>query len=271
MSFGCATNYCEEGLLRLLFGKASPVPSGQVYLAVGTADATDASSDTWSAEISGGGYERKEIYFYPITSGVVIKNISSVAFPKATANWGTITSWAIWTAKTGGKMLVYGTFASSVVVNSGYILRVPKNAIAIDGYAAPGANHSSFVYRKFLNHLLAKQSYSSPNIYLALAGTTPGVDTTGSELNEPSGNGYARKAWSSWNDPVQLVGPTEVTNSGAINFNQATGDWTPSIVACALVDAASGGNVLAWGDASGSIYNGDIAHFNDAAINIALT
>ncbi|MBI1917465.1 MAG: hypothetical protein HYS12_22415 [Planctomycetes bacterium] len=270
MSFGCATDYCEEGLLRLLFGKASPVPSGEVYLAVGTADADDGSSDTWSAEISGGGYQRHPIYFYPITSGVIIKNVSNVVFPKATANWGTITSYAIWTAQTGGKMLVYGGL-TSVIINSGDILRVPKDAIAIDGYDAPGANVSRYLYRKLLNHLLAKQSYSSPSIYVALAGTTPGHDTTGSELNEPSGNGYARKAWSSWNDPVQQVDPAEVTNSGGINFNAATGDWTPSIVAAVLVDASSGGNVLCWGDSSGSVYNGDTAHFDDAAINVGLT
>jgi len=52
------------------------------------------------------------------TSGTTSNN-GSVTFPVPTANWGTITSFGIFDAATGGNLLIYGTLTTSKTVNNG--------------------------------------------------------------------------------------------------------------------------------------------------------
>lgn len=260
----------EEGVLRLLFNRTSPIPSGTVYVAVGTSAATESGVDSWSGEVSGGGYARQPIGFLPRSVAGSMANSNSVIFPKATASWGSIAYFSLWTAASGGKMLVYGD-CGPLTINSGSILLVPKGAITIVPYTAPGVKFSAYLHLKLQNHVFAKQSYSSPNIHLALAGTEPGVNTTGSQLDEQSGAGYARKAWSAWNDPVQTAQDNgRATNNGAINWNQATAEWTVMSSYVVLTDASTGGNVLCWEACSSatSMANGDTPHFDNAALAV---
>jgi hypothetical protein len=99
--------------------------------------------------------------------------------------------------------------------------------------------------KKVLDHIFNKAAYTAPTIYVALSTADP--TDTGSGLAEPSGNGYARKATApaDWNAAAG-TNPTVTDNANALTFNEASGSWG-TITHFALMDAASAGNLLAYG------------------------
>jgi hypothetical protein len=87
-----------------------------------------------------------------------------------------------------------------------------------------------------LNHVLRGVAYSSPStIYVALFTTAPTPTLPGIEV---SGGAYARQP-ATFTDPV--AGTT--ANSADVVFPTATAPWG-TVEAYALMDAASGGNML---------------------------
>jgi hypothetical protein len=105
--------------------------------------------------------------------------------------------------------------------------------------------------------------------YIALLTATPTDASTGTTIVEPSGGSYARKstAAADWNSAAS--GST--SNANAITFVQATGDWG-AITHFAICDAATTGNVLAWGSltATKTILNGDTASFAAGSLIVTL-
>jgi hypothetical protein len=85
--------------------------------------------------------------------------------------------------------------------------------------------------------------------FLALSSTEP--QKNGQGVTEPSGNGYARKQIGYFYDTYgQLMGdPTDgvITNKDEIHFNEATADWPSALTYVCIYDAATSGNLLAWG------------------------
>ncbi len=120
---------------------------------------------------------------------------------------------------------------------------------------------------KVLNHIFGKGNYSPPTIYLALLTDAPTDD--GSGLAEPIGNAYSRvqTSASDWN---QASGGS-VVNSEDITFPQASGSWG-TITHFALFDAASGGNLLAYGALSTPIVISefDAVQFKTGDIEVGL-
>ncbi len=52
------------------------------------------------------------------TSGTTSNN-GAITFPAPTANWGSVTHWAIYDASTGGNMLIYAALNTAKTVNNG--------------------------------------------------------------------------------------------------------------------------------------------------------
>ena len=126
-----------------------------------------------------------------------------------------------------------------------------------------------------LNALFGKTSNfgalaSAPTIYVALSTTAPAED--GTNVTEPTGNGYARVATvaGDWNTAT-LADPSVVTNANAITFPQASGAWG-NCTHFVLFDAATNGNVL--GSAAlttpKSPTNGDTPSFAAGALSCSL-
>lgn len=126
---------------------------------------------------------------------------------------------------------------------------------------------SDYWENEILDHLFSKGSYTPPTIYLALSTADPGDDGAG--LSEPSGNGYARAATaaSDWN----AASGGALDNADVIEFPEATGAWG-TVTHFALLDAASGGHLLAHGTLSQSktIASGDTARFVAGDLEISL-
>ena len=108
-------------------------------------------------------------------------------------------------------------------------------------------------------------------IYVALSTTT--VDeTSGGNVTEPSGNGYARKliATTDWS-AATLADPSALVNSAAVTFAAATGAWG-TCTDFALFTAVTAGTYLG-GDAlttSKSPTDGDTPRFAIGDLTLTL-
>jgi hypothetical protein len=126
---------------------------------------------------------------------------------------------------------------------------------------------SDYWENKILDHIFGKGSYTPPTIHVGLSTADP--TDTGSGLTEPSGSGYARvqTSVSDWN----AASNGSLENSNDINFAQATGNWG-TITHFALFDAATAGNMLAYGalSQSKSISESDTARFEAGDLQISL-
>lgn len=102
------------------------------------------------------------------------------------------------------------------------------------------AGLSDYAENAILNALLRNTAYTSPaTVYVGLLTATPSDSAAGTEV---SGNAYARQA-------VTFGAPSpagQVANSGVVNFPAATPSGWGTIVAVAIYDASSGGNMLMW-------------------------
>jgi len=126
---------------------------------------------------------------------------------------------------------------------------------------------SNYWENKILDHVFNKAAYSAPTIYVGLSTADPGE--SGSGLAEPSGNGYSRvqtsaSIWSS-------ASGGSLSNSQDVTFPEATGSWG-TVTHFVLMDAASGGNVLAYGSLSQSktVSSGDTVKFATGGLGISL-
>lgn len=126
-------NYLENRLLDQIFrGQAYTFPS-TLYVGLFTANPT---ANTAGTEVSGGSYARigvaTSLTAWAGTQGAgttatssgtgtsgTTSNNAAIVFPAPTANWGSITGWAIFDAATGGNMLFYGSLSAAKSVNSG--------------------------------------------------------------------------------------------------------------------------------------------------------
>lgn len=129
---------------------------------------------------------------------------------------------------------------------------------------------SNYLENALINAVLRNSAYSSPaTVYVALATSDPGEAATGGSMNEVANSGsYARVA-------VTFGAPSNgaATNSGAVTFTTATGNWG-TVTHFALVDSGThgAGNVLFYGAlaASKTVASGDSISFADGQISASL-
>ena len=128
----------------------------------------------------------------------------------------------------------------------------------------------NFLENEILDNYFGGQDYAAPaTLYIALSTADPTDD--GSGLAEPSGGSYARKAVSNNKTTWSVASGGALSNAIDIEFVEATGSWG-TITHFAVMDAASGGNMLAHGalGSSKSIDSGDIARFKAGELDISL-
>lgn len=126
-----ATDYLENRLVDWLLRGQSFTPPSTTYVALFTTATTDAGGGT---EVSGGGYARVAIASSLTNwagtqapgsttassgTGGQTSNNNTITFPQATANWGTITHFALFDASTGGNMLIHGALTQSKQIDAG--------------------------------------------------------------------------------------------------------------------------------------------------------
>lgn len=121
---------------------------------------------------------------------------------------------------------------------------------------------SSYLENEINDHVLGGAEYTRPaTVYFALYTVAPTESGGGTEVST-SGTAYARAAVTNdaTNFPASSGGVK--SNGTAIGFPTATASWG-TVVAFGVFDAASGGNLLYFGNLTSSraISSGDTARF----------
>ena len=126
------------------------------------------------------------------------------------------------------------------------------------------AEMSNYLENALINATLRNTSYTSPTtVYVGLYTSDPTDANSGTEV---SGGSYARTS-------VTFGAPSNgvSTNSGAVEFPQATGSWG-TVGWIGLLDASTSGNLLYHTalDTSKTIDNGDIFKIAIGSLSVTL-
>lgn len=100
---------------------------------------------------------------------------------------------------------------------------------------------SNYSENKILDHLFKNTSYTSPNAYIGYFTDTITDDSVPTEV---SGNAYARVRIDT------LMGSAasgSIANTSAVTFPAASGGDHGTVIAIAIYDASTSGNMLAYG------------------------
>lgn len=116
---------------------------------------------------------------------------------------------------------------------------------------------SDYLEDKVLKHVFTNTAYTpASTLYVALYTAAPTDAGGGTEV---SGGSYARQTATF---TVSGTSPTQAANTAAVEFPTATTNWG-TIVAAAVFDASTSGNMLAWADLTNNktISSGDVFRF----------
>jgi hypothetical protein len=112
------SDYLENEILDHVLGGSDYTRPATVYVALYTATPNDAGGGT---EASGGSYARAAVTNnatnWPAASGGAKSNGTAITFPTPTAGWGTVTSFGIFDASTGGNLLYYGNLSANKTID----------------------------------------------------------------------------------------------------------------------------------------------------------
>jgi len=129
------------------------------------------------------------------------------------------------------------------------------------------AGFSDYLEDKVLDHVFGGTAYTAPStLYVALYTVAP--DDTGGGT-EVTGGSYARQTATF---TVSGTSPTTATNAAAIEYPTATADYG-TVTSVGILDASSGGNLLAYADLDTSkvVSTGDVFRFDAGDLDITLS
>lgn len=116
------TDYLEVEVRKHIFRTGSFTKPAALHVALYTAAPGETGGGT---EVSGGSYARVQRdpldanWSAPDGTGGLTDNVGALTFPTPSANWGTITHFAILDAASAGNMLLYGALTAQKTVNNG--------------------------------------------------------------------------------------------------------------------------------------------------------
>ena len=237
---GCLSNYAENKLLDHVLKTGAYSRPAHLYMALCTADPTDAGTGDSITEPSGGAYAREICDDWDSAAARATANSALIEFAAATAGWGTITHFAICDALTSGNMLAHGALDTPVEIETSdvFSLAIGDADISVNANGA-----SNYLANALLDHLLEGTAFSQPtSIFVALTTAAIADSDTGSTITEPSDT-YARQEVNTWD--AASGGASENTN--AISFPKASSGYG-TCTDFALCDDLTGGNLLIHGD-----------------------
>lgn len=129
---GFKSDYLANAILNEVYGAAAFSAPATLYCALFTVAPTSAGGGT---EVTGGSYARvsktNNTTNFPTTSSKSKTNGTAINFGTATADWGTIVGAAWFDASSGGNMIAYGPFGTSVSVLNGGSFQIAASGMTI--------------------------------------------------------------------------------------------------------------------------------------------
>jgi hypothetical protein len=117
------TDYTETAIINHIFRTASFTKPTTLTIGLITT-LTNGESST-ATEVTGGSYARVALnpldanWSATASGNGTTSNSVSIQFPAATADWGTVTSFGIWDAATGGNLLIYSALTNARTITNG--------------------------------------------------------------------------------------------------------------------------------------------------------
>lgn len=268
---GSLSNYGENALVNHLCRNSAYTPAATLYLALCTADPTDAATGASMNEVANSGsYARTAITFGAAATRRVTQN-AQVTFPAATGSWGTVIHWAIVDTNTygSGNVLAYGAFGTSKSIVSGNTPSVASGQVYVEITASTGI--TNYAANGFLDRMFRNQAFTVSANYVGLATATLSDSTT--SPTEVSGGSYARVAVNANGGASPAWGTVSggsVSNGAAVTFPTATASWG-TVVAAFVADASTVGNILMYDNAltDQAVGNGDTASYATSAFTFS--
>ena len=260
---GSLSDYLEDKLLDHVLKNTSYDQPTNLYVALWIGDPTDIG--TGGAEVSGGSYARVQCNTWDGAASRATANTGAIEFAEATADWGTVTHFAIWDDISAGNMIAHGSLTASKAIGTGDNASFAIGDIDIS-FNAGGI--TDLLANKLLDHVFKNTAYTqATNLYIALFTSSP--TDTGEAGTEVTGGSYARDPNDTWDGASS--GASQ--NTAAIEFITATAAWgtvTHFTVSDHLSTLAA--HQLLWGtlDTSKAIGNGDTAKYDIGALDITL-
>ena len=132
---GSFSDYLEAKVLDHVFGATSYSAPGTLYIALFTAAPSDSGGGT---EVTGGSYARVSVTNYTTnfpnasgTSPTSKANGTTITFPTATANWGTVVAFGIFDASSSGNLIAWADLTSNKTIGSGDTASLAVSSLAI--------------------------------------------------------------------------------------------------------------------------------------------
>lgn len=275
---GSISNFLEDEFVDHLLN-AAYTPTATVYVALCTADPTDAGTGASMSEVANSNnYARTAITFGAAASRKVVQS-GAVTFPQASGSWGTITHYAIVDSATygAGNLLAHGSFTASFAPVAGNTPTIPDTQIQVEFTASSGAGLTNYTVHKLLDRAFRNQAFAKPSTYIALATATIADDDVAiGDVTEVSGGSYARvlvNANGGASPTWDLSSSGTADNTHAITFPTPTGAWG-TITSCFMIDSASGaGNILLYDNdniVDQAPVSGDTVQFAAGAFDIQI-
>tara|TARA_R100001163_G_scaffold65311_1_gene62053 strand:- start:2600 stop:3031 length:432 start_codon:yes stop_codon:yes gene_type:complete len=138
---------------------------------------------------------------------------------------------------------------------------------------------TNYLENVLINHVIRNTAYTTPgtSIYVGLigyyeSGGTNGGETGKTASKEKSGGSYARVQVTAWTSPIDVGTSGSITNTAAITFPTATGDWG-HVSGVFIADHATAGNMLLHGSLTSprEVKSGDVFKFNATDLDISFS
>lgn len=134
---GSKSDYLEKALLDYVFSGVPLNLPATLYIALSRTAYSDAATGASMGEVVGNGYARapmaRDTTTWPPASGnpAQLKNGTPASFPAATGDWGTITTFYVVDAPTGGNVLYGSDLAIAKPITTGDTATFAANTITI--------------------------------------------------------------------------------------------------------------------------------------------
>jgi hypothetical protein len=129
---GSFSDYLELEILDHVFKVGTFTQPTNIYVALlkSTADDTSTGSSL-PGEVSGGSYARKTCNTWTTAASGANSNNIAITFAQATADWGTVTHFALMDGLTTGNQLAWGALSVSKNIQSGDTAKFATNDLDI--------------------------------------------------------------------------------------------------------------------------------------------
>lgn len=125
------SNYLENKMLDHALGTTAFTQPTNQYLALHTADPTDAGSGA-ELSTSGTGYARIAVDFNAASGGTATGPTSAKEFTNSSgSSWTQVTHFGIWDASSSGNLLYHGALTTAKTIAAGDTLRFTADSISI--------------------------------------------------------------------------------------------------------------------------------------------